>query len=72
MITHFIILVFHIVIDGFSYTIGIFIQKKQNQLAGMFLCGNVVCWKSAKQTIITYSIMKVELIALDAANSEAE
>jgi hypothetical protein len=38
----------------------------------MFLCGNVVCWKFAKQTIITYSIMKVELIALDAANSEAE
>jgi hypothetical protein len=40
---HFIILVFYIVIDGFSYTIGIFIQKKQNQLKGMFLRGNVVC-----------------------------
>jgi len=69
---HFIILVFYIVIDGFSYTIGIFIQKKQNQLEDMFLRGNVVCWKSEKQIIITYSTMKVELIALDAANLEAE
>ena len=36
------------------------------------LGGGVVSWKSYKQTILTKSTIKAELIALDTAGSEAE
>ena len=39
----------------------------------MFLLGGgAVSWKSCKQTILTKSTMKAELIALDTAGSEVE
>ena len=36
------------------------------------LSGGVLSWKSTKQSIITISIMKAELVALDVARKEAE
>ncbi|KAF2308511.1 hypothetical protein GH714_010171 [Hevea brasiliensis] len=63
-----------LVMEGYSDANWIFYSEETKSTSGYVftISGGVVSWKSAKQIIISRSAMEVELMALDATNTEAE